>query len=90
MSNIVDVICVDASGKGFKTVPKHYRSSFNRLTLVSDEYRVYCAPIEDFLISQYQYNEDVQLAVEWLKQEVDNIVRQSMFEYNGGGKVKND
>ena len=84
MSNIVQVVNVDLTGKAFKVTPRHYRSSFNKLTLVSDEYKVYCEPIEYFPISQDLQDEDVQLVVEWLKQEVGNIVRQSMFEYNGG------
>ena len=84
MSNIVQVVNVDLTGKSFKVTPRHYKSSFNKLTLVSDEYKVYCEPIEYFPISQDLQDEDVQLVVEWLKQEVGNIVRQSMFEYNGG------
>ena len=84
MSNIFQVVNMELTRKAFKVTPRHYKSSFNKLTLVSDEYKVYCEPIEDFLIFQDHYSKDVQLAVEWLKQEVNNVVRQSLFEYNGG------
>ena len=76
---MIDVICVDTSGKGFKTVPKHYKSSFNSLTLVSDEYRVYCEPIENNFDWFKVGDEDIELVGEFLKQEVNKSVLQTIL-----------
>lgn len=60
------------TGKCFKTVPKHYISSFHKLTLVSNEYKMYCEPIDTLTLDFESFNDcDDELLIEYVKQELD-------------------
>lgn len=60
------------TGKYFKTVPKHYISSFHKLTLVGNEYKIYCEPIDTLALDFESFDCcDDELFIEYLKQELN-------------------
>lgn len=79
MSNIFQVVNMELTGKAFKVTPRRYKSSFNKLTLVSDEYKVYCEPIENKFDWSKVGDEDVELVGEFLKQEINKSVLQAIL-----------
>lgn len=85
MNELEQVNCIDETGKYFKLVPKKYRSSFNRLTLVHDEYKIYCEPV-DKVCCDYEDFENIGLALEYLEQEIgkamyDKIANSTKVEW---------
>ena len=80
ISNVVKLNYIDSeTGKSFKTVPKQYKSSFNKLTLVRNEYKIYCAPIENYSFNDNLDNYEVSLMSEWLKQEVNKYIMDKLL-----------
>lgn len=80
INNVVKLNYIDSeTGKSFKTVPKQYKSSFNKLTLVRNEYKVYCEPVEDKFDWSKLGDEDVELVGEFLKQEINKSVLQTIL-----------
>lgn len=80
INSVVKLNYIDSeTGKSFKTVPKQYKSSFNKLTLVRNEYKVYCEPIENKFDWSKVDDEDIELVGEFLKQEINNSVLQTIL-----------
>lgn len=69
MNELVQVNYIDETGKSFKIVPKRYKSNFNKLTLVSDGYKIYCEPIDRVCCDSNDY-EDIGLALEWIEEQI--------------------
>lgn len=72
----VEINYIDSeTGKCFKTVPKHHTSSFHKLTLVSNEYKMYCEPIDTLTLDSESFNDcDAELLIEYIKQELSKSV----------------
>ena len=80
ISNVVKLNYIDSeTGKSFKTVPKQYKSSFNKLTLVRNEYKIYCEPIENYSFNDNLGNCEVSLISEWLNQEVNKYITDKLL-----------
>lgn len=80
---IIQVSYVDfETGKSYITVPKSYRSNFSKLTLIRDEYKIYCEQIDPFYYVGCE-NElldcDLELAVECLRQEINKTVINAIY-----------
>lgn len=81
INNVVSLVYKDSIGKCFITVPKNYKSNFNKLTLVRSEYKIYCEPI-DSLVLNFEHNSDdcdTELLVEYLNQEIRNEVMNRIY-----------
>ena len=88
ISNVVKLNYIDSeTGKSFKTVPKHYKSSFNKLTLFRNEYKIYCEPIENYSFNDNLDNCEVSLISEWLKQEVNTYITDKLLTSTKVGMV---
>lgn len=80
INSVVKLNYIDSeTGKSFKTVPKQYKSSFNKLTLVRNEYKVYCEPVEDKFDWSKVGDEDIELVGEFIKQEINKSVLQTIL-----------
>lgn len=69
------------TGKTFKVVPKHYKSSFNKLTLFRDEYKLYCEPIDSLVLNFVAKLDvcDTDLTIEYLNQEIRSAVINKIY-----------
>ena len=76
MNDLVQINYIDETGKSFKLFPKRYKSSFNKLTLVSDEYKIYCEQIEEPTIEADECECDTELVIQYLGQQL----RKSVFD----------
>ena len=74
ISNVVKLNYVDSIGKCFITVPKQYKSNFNKLTLFRNEYKIYCEPIDSLVLNFESKLDDcdTELTIEYLNQEISN------------------
>lgn len=82
ISNVVKLNYIDSeTGKSFKTVPKHYKSNFNKLTLVRNEYKIYCEPIDSLVLNFESKLDDcdTELTIEYLNQEISNGVMNRIY-----------
>lgn len=75
-NNVVNLVYKDSIGKCFITVPKRYKSNFNKLTLVRNEYKIYCEPIDSLVLNfESKFDDcDTELTIEYLNQEIRNEV----------------
>lgn len=82
INNVVNLVYKDSeTGKSFKTVPKQYKSNFNKLTLFRNEYKIYCEPI-DSLVLNFETNSDdcdTELTIEYLNQEISKEVMNRIY-----------
>ena len=81
MKNLVQVNYVDELGKSFRIVPKRYKSSFNKLTLVHSGYKIYCEPISSLVLNFESSLDDCdsELLIEWTKQEIRKEVMSRIY-----------
>lgn len=82
ISNVVKLNYIDSeTGKSFKTVPKQYKSSFNKLTLFRNEYKIYCEPIDSLVLNFESSLDDCdsELLIEWTKQEISKEVMNRIY-----------
>lgn len=82
ISNVIKLNYIDSeTGKSFKTVPKQYKSSFNKLTLFRNEYNIYCEPIDSLVLNFDSKLDDcdTELTIEYLNQEISNGVMNRIY-----------
>ena len=82
ISNVVKLNYIDSeTGKSFKTVPKQYKSSFNKLTLFRNEYKIYCESIDPLVLNFESKLDDcdTELTIEYLNQEISNGVMNRIY-----------
>ena len=83
IGNEVKLNYIDSeAGKSFKTVPKQYKSNFNKLTLFRNEYKIYCEPIDSLVLNFESKLDDcnTELTIEYLNQEISNGVMNRIYK----------